>query len=82
MPRSGEPVRYCAYVLRCWREQVHDARLPAGWRFSLEEIEGGKRHGFGTFEALVAFLEAELEDGSDEAARDGAPESGMQEQRS
>ena len=75
MLSTGDPARYCAYVLRCWSEQPYDARLPAGWRFSLEEIETGKRRGFATVQDLVVFLRAELEGGPDEAASgDGMPE--------
>jgi len=34
---------------------------PTTWRFSLEDAETGQRHGFPDLEALVAFLETEME---------------------
>ena len=40
---------YVAYLLRCWL----DGKI---WRYSLEEVGSGKRHGFATLDELVAFL--------------------------
>jgi hypothetical protein len=62
MYRHQPRPRYCAYLLRCWQEQsfVHVGRTV--WRFSLEDPHTGERRGFATWEAVVAFLKAELRD--------------------
>ena len=51
--------RYQSYILRLWEEP----RPQVGeniWRFSLEDSRTKQRHGFSTFEALVAALKVEL----------------------
>lgn len=48
--------RYMAYMLRLWRANT-DAQ-PV-WRASLESPHTGERLGFGSLEALFAFLEKE-----------------------
>jgi hypothetical protein len=40
---------YVAYLLRCWSEGTT-------WRYSLEEIGNGKRHGFASLDEFVSFL--------------------------
>ena len=45
---------YLAYMLRLWR--VNDDGKPV-WRASLESPHTGERVGFGSLEALFAFLE-------------------------
>jgi hypothetical protein len=35
--------------MRCWLDG-------ATWRYSLEEVGSGKRHGFATLDELVAFM--------------------------
>ncbi|MBA2664413.1 MAG: hypothetical protein H0U74_19150 [Bradymonadaceae bacterium] len=54
------PPPYHSYLLRFWRE--------SGWRFMLENPHTGERKGFGSFEALVAFLQEEVMD-EEEAPR-------------
>jgi len=51
---------YRAYLIRCWRDRSgSDEEHP--WRFSVEEIlSERRRRGFGSLEALVAFLQAEF----------------------
>ncbi len=53
--------RYYAYMLRCWAESTASPNQPVIWRFSLEDPHTGVRLGFASFEALVAFLVAELQ---------------------
>lgn len=58
---KAEP-RSFAYLLRCW-EEAPGAQSEAGaWRFSLEDPHSGVRRGFATLAALVAALEARLEE--------------------
>ncbi len=47
---------YCAYLLRCWRESDQ-------WRYSLELVGNGRRHGFASVKELTAYL-CELEENS------------------
>lgn len=47
--------RYLAYKLRLW-QVGEDAKV---WRASLEDAHTGARHGFGSLEALLVFLEEE-----------------------
>jgi hypothetical protein len=47
---------YCSYLLRLWLEPND----PPEWRAMLESPSGGERHGFASFEALMAFLEQEM----------------------
>ena len=49
MSSSSQPSNYTAYLLRCWQEGV-------SWRYSLEEIGSGKRHGFASLDEFVSFL--------------------------
>jgi hypothetical protein len=48
------PPQYHSYLLRFWRE--------SSWRFTLENPHTGERKGFGSFEALMAFLKEEVKD--------------------
>lgn len=48
---------YMAYLLRMWCEESDDQPI---WRASVEIPGPGKQQIFPTFEALVAFLEAEM----------------------
>jgi len=45
------PVEYFSYLLRMWRTGKESA-----WRASLEDPRTGERLGFGSLEALWAFL--------------------------
>lgn len=47
---------YTAYILRCWLER-------SAWRYSLEEIGAGRRHGFATLDEFFSFLLARPDDG-------------------
>ncbi|CAA9260969.1 MAG: hypothetical protein AVDCRST_MAG26-2330 [uncultured Chloroflexia bacterium] len=53
---------YCSYLLRCWQELGLHGSGPGVWRFSLEDPQTGALRGFASFEALVAFLHAQLLD--------------------
>ncbi len=57
---ASEPRRYRAYLLRLWQVVNDEGRLH--WRASLEDPHTGERRGFGSLEALVAFLEAGMDD--------------------
>ena len=62
-----------AYLLRCWREEGASPNGQPRWRFSLEEVlPQRQRRGFGSLEALFAFLQAELADGEDDPDDPGA----------
>ncbi len=54
--------RYHAYLLRCWIEHSSHPDHSVVWRFSLENTQTGTRHGFASFEALIAFLAMQLSD--------------------
>ncbi len=53
--------RYCAFLLRCWEERL-DPSGPGTWRYTLEEVAGGERHGFASLEVLIAYLKQRLEE--------------------
>ncbi len=54
---------YHAYLLRCWREDLPASAAAPDWRFVLEEVlHNQRRWGFGSLDALLAFLQAELAD--------------------
>jgi hypothetical protein len=65
MSTYDRPPRYQAYLLRLWQERSqHPARLEV-WRFSLEEPQTGVRRGFTSLEAVMSFIESQIEgDGS------------------
>ncbi len=50
---------YRSYLLRLWRRSKHQQ---AHWHASLEDPETGTRVGFADLQALIAYLEAELND--------------------
>jgi hypothetical protein len=54
----AERLRY-VYLFHLWAEPCRDGKKPL-WRFSLEEVETGVRHGFGNWEALVDFLQQRM----------------------
>lgn len=59
----AQPLRYRAYVVRCWQElSVHAGRETRLWRFSLQDPSTGRRRGFANLEALLSSLQAELDD--------------------
>lgn len=57
MPNST--LRYTSYILRCWEEVAQTPQQPALWRFSLEDVQTGVRHGFSDLAALMTFLHAQ-----------------------
>ncbi len=61
MTKQASSSGYCAYLLRCWQESSHVADSQS-WRFSLEDPHTGARHGFASFDALMAFLHKQLRD--------------------
>jgi hypothetical protein len=68
MAARDPPPHYHAYLLRCWQEQsLHNTGL-AGWRVSIEDPHTGQRRGFASFQALIAFLAAELSGEAPDAA--------------
>ena len=53
--------RHRAYLLRCWREGDVGKGNGQPWRFAVEEVFGERRRqGFGSLDALLAFLKVEL----------------------
>ena len=59
--RCNQPPRYRTYVLRCWEEQGYTVGQTGRWRCSLEDLHTGARRGFAAWQALMVFLQAELE---------------------
>lgn len=51
--RLAERTRH-AYLFHMWVEPQRDKE--SLWRFRLEEVETGVRHGFGNWDALANFL--------------------------
>jgi hypothetical protein len=57
-PESG----YRAYLLRCWQEEGAGPDGEPAWRFTLGQPgDEGRRRGFASLEALVVFLQEELD---------------------
>jgi hypothetical protein len=57
-----EPPRYQSYVLRYWEMRSQHPGRPATWRFSLEDPQTREKHALSSLEALVTFLQTELEE--------------------
>ena len=55
------PLRF-VQLLTMWCERPADAHQAALWRFSLKDVHTGERRGFGSLEALTAFLQAQMAD--------------------
>lgn len=64
MRERKSKARYVSYLLRLWETTDGEEHL---WRAALECPGTGDRHGFGTIEALFAFLRQEMkgEDGEE-----------------
>ena len=62
LPIHSRPGRYHAYMLRLWEERGDAPNLPGTWRCSLEDAHTGEKHGFGSLEALLAFLRKRVTD--------------------
>jgi len=59
--RKEQKEPYRAYLLRCWPEGGIGTDQEPLWRFSVEDVFGERRwRGFGSLDALVVFLRAEL----------------------
>jgi len=66
--RQGDDVKrpQRAYLLRCWRAN-------GGWCYSVERVgEPAQRRGFGSLEALMAFLREETESRGEDQEPDAA----------
>jgi hypothetical protein len=61
--------RAISYLLRLWQIESHGQIT---WRASLDEAQGGERHGFPDLEALIAFLRERTGAGLDDSARQDA----------
>jgi hypothetical protein len=64
MPQQ-EPSLRRTYLLRIWEGQS-SARDRRALRFILQEVRSGQREGFGSLDALVAYLRAHLDLDADE----------------
>jgi hypothetical protein len=73
---NNRPPAYCSYILRCWAEPAPgEAKSSTATRFSLEDPHTGERFGFTGPEALVQFLQAQVEaanSNNGEAGRDSS----------
>jgi len=59
--RKKENELHRAYLLRCWQEEDVGTDQEPLWRFSVEDVFGERRRQrFGSLEALIEFLRAEL----------------------
>ena len=58
---SDGPLRI-VHLLTLWQERPARGDQPALWRFSLEDARTRQRRGFGSLEALTAFLQAQMTD--------------------
>lgn len=54
------PSRAESFLLRCWQERSPQTGLPTVWRYSLEDIRTGRRVGFVTLEAALAYVRGKL----------------------
>ena len=54
---THDPLKRYVYLLIAWQERPASSVERAIWRFSLENARTGQRHGFGTLEQLLTFLE-------------------------
>jgi hypothetical protein len=60
LPMQARPPAYRSYLLRFWAERGEQLAASA-WRFSLEDPLTGQRRGFPSFEALVAWLQSDMQ---------------------
>jgi len=56
-----QPPLYQAYLLSCLEMRSQHAGRPSTWRLSLQDSRTGRKRVFPNLEALVSFLEADLE---------------------
>jgi hypothetical protein len=52
--------QYRAFLLRLWRDDPD-----GGWRATVENVQDGSKQGFASLQQLVAFLEAETDEGAE-----------------
>ncbi len=57
---DSSDLKYRTFLLRWWSEEGSSVLDRSSWRFSLEEVGISRRRGFGSLQALTAFLDAEL----------------------
>ena len=57
----NKPPQYQTYMLRCCEMRSQHPDRPATWRFSLHDPQTGQKRAFPDLEALVTFLQTELE---------------------
>lgn len=60
MKSSGKPARYEAMLLTYWEERSQTSAQEPVWRFRVEELDTRQKHGFATFEEMVAFLQSKM----------------------
>ena len=61
MTQPGEPApRYRSYLLRCWEVRSQQPDQPAARRYSLQDPQTERKHGFADLEELVVFLQTKL----------------------
>ena len=63
--------RYCAYVLRGWREAGGDGEDV--WRFRLRDVQSGEERAFRSVAAVAVYLREELSGDRDQGSG-GGPE--------
>jgi hypothetical protein len=66
---SEQERRYISYLLRLWQIEIQGQLV---WQASLEDSRTGKRQGFASVDALLAFLRQVI-DGGARAREDGDP---------
>ncbi len=52
---------YKSFWLRCWQGGRRQVESQENWRFSLEDPVTGQKRGFTDLQALVSYLESELD---------------------
>ncbi|MCP4426288.1 MAG: hypothetical protein GY803_17490 [Chloroflexi bacterium] len=62
---------HLSYLLRLWSVQNNEGRR---WRYSLENVQTGERHGFASLETLCAFLGEETSPESEDELADDVVE--------
>ena len=77
MSIARQNAKVTAYLLRCWMEG------PV-WRYSLEEVGTGKKHGFATLDEFISFMlvrstqpDEREEPGVDVDPKESEPRAGM-----
>jgi hypothetical protein len=72
----SNPTRRFIYVVTLWQERSASPEDPAVWRFTLEDARTGHKRGFGSLEALSAYVRRRMTtDRSDQNARSTSSES-------